>query len=279
MYAGELEPRRRYPDYHQYLPQTGARRWSLLIFNALFVGGYFAFVSSSVVLALHAQPAVVWGALLTDCASFHALKAAAGEWAMDMAEVPLAANVLFNTLSWLVFRVCPGWTFRMPVFVGPRHAARTIACGFVSSACFVGLSLYAGDSPTREQEDRVLWVLCVPAGCVAFVGLIGFMLSVDERYHASFWKDDSRGAFFVRQWARDGYAPDDLDRSRAIMLSGQGHPRALQKRCPEVVRTWLEEGLPRWQVEQPEWFTRQWWEGVPVPLREGLAFAPADLSA
>ena len=63
------------------------------------------------------------------------------------------------------------------------------------------------------------------------------------------------------------------------MLTAEGHLRALQKRCPGMVREWLEEGLPRWQAAQPEWFTREWWEGVPVPLREGLAFAAADLSA
>jgi len=280
MYAGELEPRRRLSDYHQYLPEAGARRVALLVLNMLFVGGYFAFVSSSAVLAFRAHRAMVWGVLVTDCALFHALKASAGEWGIDAFRMPRAINAMFTSFSWIIFRFCPVWTFRLPQFVGPRHAMRTVVCGLVESTCFVGVSLYAAeDSPTREQEVQLLWGLCVPAGCVAFVGLVGLLLVMEERYRAFFWKDDPRGAFLRRLWARDGYAPGDLDRSRAILLTRQGHPSALRKRCPEVVRAWLEEGLPRWHAEQPEWFTREWWEGIPAPLREGLAFAPADLSA
>ena len=43
------------------------------------------------------------------------------------------------------------------------------------------------------------------------------------------------------------------------------------------MRAWLEEGLPRWQEELPEWFTRAWWDQLPEGLREGLAFEPAAI--
>ena len=43
------------------------------------------------------------------------------------------------------------------------------------------------------------------------------------------------------------------------------------------MRAWLEEGLPRWQEELPEWFTRAWWDQLPEGLREGLAFEPVAI--
>ena len=38
----------------------------------------------------------------------------------------------------------------------------------------------------------------------------------------------------------------------------------------------LEEGLPRWRFEPPEWLEKAWWEGVPGALRVGLDFDFAD---
>ena len=60
-----------------------------------------------------------------------------------------------------------------------------------------------------------------------------------------------------------------LDESMAVVC-GSAH-----------VRVWLEDRLPHWRVEQPDWFTREWWDTVPEALREGLEFCPAgvDLSA
>ena len=74
--------------------------------------------------------------------------------------------------------------------------------------------------------------------------------------------------------------PGDLDHSRAKLVD-ENFTYGLQRRCPDVVRSWLAEGLPRWREEQPEWFTREWWDRLPAAFREGLAFAPAapDLSA
>eukprot|EP00966_Prymnesium_polylepis_P164023 3792694-Prymnesium_polylepis.2 len=57
-------------------------------------------------------------------------------------------------------------------------------------------------------------------------------------------------------WSRDARVPGDLDHSRATMLTIRGYRHALSRRCPDAVRSWLEEGLPRWRDTPPEWLTR-----------------------
>ena len=86
-------------------------------------------------------------------------------------------------------------------------------------------------------------------------------------------------ANYRRLWARDADVPGDLDHSRATLVGAKFY--GLQRRCPDMVCSWLVEGLPRWREERPEWFTREWWDKLPAAFREGLVFAPAalDLSA
>ena len=66
--------------------------------------------------------------------------------------------------------------------------------------------------------------------------------------------------------------PGDLDHSRVEFLRHAGFSRALKKRCPDVVRAWLAEGMPRWREDQPGWCTLVWWESLPASFREGLEF-------
>merc|ERR1711908_40030 len=138
------------------------------------------------------------------------------------------------------------WTFRLPQYIGPHHFCRTLVFGFLESACFTALPLLAIDSPTQAQELRLLWSVCLPSGCTALLALAGFALATERYYRAFFWGRDAREAYFRRLWSRDMMAPSDLDRSRSLFLLDAGFANALQKRCPEAVRMWLEDSLPRW---------------------------------
>jgi len=275
MLVEEPLSRRLFKEYFHYMPEAGSRRRWLLFLNACFVGSFFAFTCSAIVLGFHTFPTVVKLVLAIELGSFHLYKAVQGEWAHEYGNMPFAVSLLGNTIMWLMPRFCPVWTMRLPnTNVGPHLFAFTIACGFVESACFAALSLLSTDSPTHEQERLILWAVCVPAGSAALASLAGFMLVMEPTYRASFWRYETRAAFWRRWWTNDGYVPGNLDHSRAHMLSVSSATAALLKRCPELVRTWLAEGLPRWREEQPEWLTREWWEALPLPLREGLVFEP-----
>ena len=154
------------------------------------------------VLALQSHPAVVWAVLAIDLASLHLVKVAQGEWNFVYADPTLPGNLLLWTVLWLLPRFCPVWTARMPHYFGPANFARVIACGFAESAAFAVLALRATDSPTREQELAVLRYACVPAGCVALLALAGFLLLIEPRHRASFWRHDPREAYWRRRGGR-----------------------------------------------------------------------------
>ena len=93
-----------------------------------------------------------------------------------MAKVSIGAHMITETLLFLLARFCPVWAMRIPSYCSPSDMARTIASGFVVSAVFAALALQAAEhSAEREQELRMLWTICAPAGCVALVALSGFL--------------------------------------------------------------------------------------------------------
>ena len=66
-----------------------------------------------------------------------------------------------------------------------------------------------------------------------------------------------------------------MDHSRAVFVCELQHE--LCKRCPDVVRAWLEAGLLRWREELPKWFTRVWWDQLPEEFRKGLMIEPVAI--
>jgi len=246
----------------------------MLVLNSLFVCGYFAFTCSSVLLALQSHATVVLAVLAIEWASCHVITAIQGEWTWDTHKVPAPIPFLTNTILWAISRFCPVWFARLPNNGRPSAFARTIVFGFLESIVFAWL--LAVDSPTREAELLLRWHLCVPAGCLGLAALTGFALLMEPQHRASFWRHESREAYVRWQWSRDGHEPGDLDLSRFKMLKSPKLRYGLRKRCPDAVRGWLREGLPRWRDTPPEWFTREWWDELPGKFREGLQFAPEE---
>merc|ERR1712196_585596 len=112
-----------------------------------------------------------------------------------------------ESVLWLLPRFAPVWATRFPQYIGPRDFARTIAAGIIESVGFAALAPLAADGYIGEEELRVFWGICLPTGCVAVISLTCFMLLVDPYHRASFWRHESREAFFCDLWSRDVDVP------------------------------------------------------------------------
>ena len=164
--------RRVLAKYLEYLPLHGQRRWGLLALNALFVGGYIAFTTSSIVLGLYMQPALVCGVLAIELAAFHVIKAVRGEWGYEYSDLPFAANLLQGSLCWLVPRFGPVWTIRLPQYSGPHNfnlpyvLVLLLRCPISSSLSHLGGAGVGGAAGAGARCGAVRAIVCLASCCV-----------------------------------------------------------------------------------------------------------------
>jgi hypothetical protein len=215
------QTRRVFHEYFCYLPLRGTRRYVLLLTMTFFTGGYLVLATSTVSVAARLFPlSAVLIVLAFDCAVYHILRMAAGEWWVfsDSVRKGMGAWVmdfLFNTIMWIIWHVCPIWTLRDPNWTGPPVMAWTIACSLIEYAGIIcTVLLFPLAHPAIVQTRTMVRIICLPALCVALMSLTAFFVAMEKQYRHTFYARDSRYTMHGRHWAEaEGRPTADEERA------------------------------------------------------------------
>ena len=153
----------------------------------------------------------------------------------------------------------------------------------VTNPLMLALALRYYDIPP-EINPWVIWAIwgCATILCV-LATLLSFVL-MEPDFRGTFYRHRTmtkhvREGHWVRSTKCDGAritCTDDLDAVRAISILG---PRGFAKAYwpMDLARQWVREGWAGWLSSQPEWFTEEWRERIPVD--EWLAGSSCDDSS
>jgi hypothetical protein len=184
--------------------------------------------------------------------------------ATESAAPAIAVDVLFNSLFWLVIHGCPMPTLRDPNWAGPHHSCRILLLSFIQAAVCSWLA----------PESELVRYCSVPAFLIALASVSGFLLSMEERFRASFWQRDTKHQLLVRLFDNDDaqLSIEQLDDDRAFHLAGDTAPY-LEEVHGDAVRRWLAVRGPVWAASRPDWLTDSWVRGLPDSLQLCVAKA------
>jgi len=258
--VSQLEARRRFHEYLGYLPLSGTRRYLLRLAMTFFTGGYLVLATSTLAVVVKLFPlASVLAVLAFDCAVYHVLRMAAGEWWIVFDDVrkgmgAYVINFLANTTIWVSWRACPIWSVRDPNWTGPPVMAWTIAWSlseYTGVICTVLLLPLA--HPATAQTRTMVRLICLPALCVALVSLMAFFVAMEKRYRRTFYARDARHAMHRRHWAEAENIPTS-DEDRAV------HAVSCTRYVGDLVSAWIVDGVPKWEHTQETavWYTEKW---------------------
>jgi len=218
--------------------------------------------------------------LAAECASYHAMRAAAGEWwlmgdASRKGVRTWLVDFFVNTVLWLLCHACAGfWSVRNPIWIGPHVMAWTIMCSLLEGAVVVCSILFwhtssstpvsgnsshsaSGDTPDEaEKAHMMVRSINLVALCTALLSLVLFLWSVEKPFRRTFYARDPRCALHRRQWDEaEGRPTGDEDRSTWACDSELRY-------VGDLASAWIVKGAPGWALQRPAWYTEGWRERV-----------------
>jgi hypothetical protein len=285
--------RRRNIEYWGYLPLEGRRRRVLLATMALFIAGYLVLAAGSIATALQLFPSwVVAVVLATDCALHHLARVVEGEWWIigDGKPPGVALGVvdfLFNSIIWVLMHACPFLTLRNPDYSGPHNTARVVVSSLLEGALVIiaalslptaepvvqGGSNAAGSADMQTSIEAALrmvkWI-CLPALCISLAALCCFLVAMEPQYRKTMYRRDTRTAFNIRKWEREGPHQDE---DRASLAGAADCWRYIS----EPMSEWIESNAAAWarSTSPPSWYTAEW----RVAVRKHAHQLPGDKRA